>query len=55
MRWDEIKGIVKFKSNCEGVGGGGRVGGEGRGEGGGGRGGVRGEGGDDVSSIRVVY
>jgi hypothetical protein len=47
MGWDEIKGIVKFKTNCEGVGGGGGVGGEGgndeggRGEGGrGGGGGV---------------
>ena len=27
--WDEIKGIVKFKTNCEGVGGRGGVGGEG--------------------------
>ena len=46
MRWDEIKGIVKFKTNCEGVGGGGRVEAEvgedegGRGEGRGGGGGV---------------
>ena len=45
MGRDEIKGIVKFKTNCEGVGGGGGVGGEGRddeggrGEGGGGGGG----------------
>ena len=44
MRWDEIKGIVKYKTNCEGVGGGVRVEGEGgeyeggRGEGGGGGG-----------------